>query len=97
MDDAQALLEQPTRLRVMGLLYRHRDLAARDIREHLGLTDGNLASHAARLGEAGLLEARNALSPRGFEVRYRITAQGSAAMRATLDRLRSLIAEWDGT
>jgi DNA-binding MarR family transcriptional regulator len=45
----------------MVLLYRHRDVAARRLREDLGLTDGNLASHAARLEAARWLRGRTAL------------------------------------
>jgi DNA-binding MarR family transcriptional regulator len=88
-----SLLEQFTRLRVMVLLYRHRDLAARRIRDDLGLTDGNLASHAGRLEAAGWLETRNALGRRGFEVRHRITPAGSAAVQEHLARLRRLLEE----
>ena len=86
-----ALLEQFTRLRIMVALLRHRDVAARTLRGALGLTDGNLASHAARLEGAGWLSSRDALERTGFEVRYRITPEGSAAVRGHLERLRRLI------
>lgn len=75
----------------MGLLHRHRDVSARTARKVLGLTDGNLASHAARLQQAGWLEARRALSPSGFEVRYRITSKGAAAFLAHVAELRRLL------
>ncbi len=89
------LLEQFTRLRIMVVLYRHRDVAARRLRDDLGLTDGNLASHATRLMEAGWLRSRTALEKTGFELRYTITADGSAALREHLERLRSLIGDAD--
>jgi DNA-binding MarR family transcriptional regulator len=97
VEDAQgfALLQQHTRLRIMGMLYRHRDVSARGLRQALGLTDGNLASHAARLAEAGLLRSRNALGRDGFEVRHAITPQGSETFRAYLHRLRELVEEWE--
>lgn len=90
------LLEARARLMLMGLLHRHRDVSARAARKTLGLTDGNLASHAARLEEAGWLESRKALSPAGFEVRYRITPEGSQAFREHIDSLRRLLDEWSG-
>jgi DNA-binding MarR family transcriptional regulator len=89
------LLDAPARLRLMGLLYRHRDVAARDARRALGLTDGNLASHANRLEEAGWLRSRRALSPQGFEVRYTITPEGSAAFRKHIARLRAELEAWE--
>jgi DNA-binding MarR family transcriptional regulator len=82
---------------LMGPLHRHRDVSARAARKALGLTDGNLASHAARLQEAGWLESRRALSPSGFEVRYRITPQGSAAFREHVDELRRMLDGFGGS
>ena len=85
------LLDARARLMLMGLLHRHRDVAARAARKALGLTDGNLASHAARLEAEGWLESRRALAPTGFELRYRITPAGSEAFRAHVEELRKLI------
>lgn len=85
------LLDARARLQLMGLLHRHRDVSAREARRALGLTDGNLASHAAKLQEAGWLQARKALAPTGFEVRYRITPDGSAAFVAHVAELRRLL------
>ena len=87
------LLDVRARLLLMGLLHRHRDVSARAARKTLGLTDGNLASHARRLEEAGWLESRRALARTGFEVRYRITPAGSEAFRAHVEELRKLIDE----
>lgn len=86
-----ALIHQPTRLAIMGLLYRHRDVAFTQARNVLELTDGNLASHAQRLQEAGLLEERQALTSEGFQKRYRITPDGSQAFQAYLQTLRDYL------
>jgi DNA-binding MarR family transcriptional regulator len=91
------LLDARARLLLMGLLHRHRDVSARAARKALDLTDGNLASHAARLEEAGWLESRRALAPTGFEVRYRITAAGSAAFREHVEDLRRMLEDWDAS
>lgn len=81
---------------LMGLLHRHRDVSARAARKTLGLTDGNLASHVRRLEEAGWLQARRALAPTGFEVRYRITPEGSSAFLAHVEDLRRMLEGLDG-
>lgn len=90
-----ALIHQPARLQIMGLLYRSRDAAFTTVRDRLGLTDGNLATHAERLEEAGLLESRQALTSDGFEKRYQITPEGSRAFREYVDELKGFLATVD--
>lgn len=87
------MIHQPVRLRVMGLLYKHRDVAFTRTRDSLGLTDGNLASHAKRLEGAGLLKSRKALTRDGFEARYRITEQGDRRFREYLETLEGFVAD----
>jgi DNA-binding MarR family transcriptional regulator len=91
LPDRLAVLHQPVRLRLMALLYRRRDVAFTAARAALGLTDGNLATHARRLEEAGYLEARRVLSGGRFEVRHRITAAGSQAFADYLAELRRFL------
>ncbi len=87
-----ALIHQAARLRIMALLWRHRDVGYAEARDHLGLTDGNLATHAKRLEEAGLLRARRVLRGRdGFELRYHITDEGKRAFREYLRVMESLL------
>ena len=85
------VIHQPQRLRLMALLYKHRDIGFSATRDALALTDGNLASHATRLERAGYLRARRALLRDGFELRYRITPEGSAAFQAYLGALREFL------
>lgn len=87
------LIHQPTRLRIMGVLYKHRDVSYTRIRNHLDLTDGNLASHAEKLEQAGYVEDRRAWAQNGFETRYRITKSGVTAFQAYLQELSGFIDE----
>ncbi len=89
--DDLAIIHQPARLSIMGLLYKHRDLGFAATRDGARLTDGNLATHAKRLEAAGLLEARRVLTRNGFELRYHITPQGSVAFRRYINSLRAFI------
>lgn len=96
--DAPALdpvIHQPTRLRIMAALYRNRQASFTGLRDGLELTDGNLATHATRLQEAGYVEVRRVLVDLSFEVRYRITPKGSEAFRAYAAALRSFLAVAD--
>src|ERR1051326_6735114 len=85
------VVHQEVRLQLMALLYRNRQAAATWLRDRLGLTDGNLGSHLARLAEAGYAAQERMLPRRGFQVRCRITAEGDAAFRAYLTELRGLL------
>lgn len=87
------LIHQRTRLRIMTVLYRNRQVPFTELRDALGLTDGNLASHAGKLEEAGYLEARRVLEGTGFELRYVVTDAGTEAYRDYLDTLRDLLEE----
>lgn len=87
LPDEFEVIHQPARLAMMTLLYQRGDIGASGAREATGLTPGNLDSHARRLAEAGLIEARKALTRDGFEARYRISPAGVAAMKAYLNWL----------
>lgn len=85
------VIHQPVRLKIMGLLYKHRDVAYTRTRDLLGLTDGNLASHTKTLAAHGYIEGRKVLTRDGFEMRYRITPAGSEAFRRYVAALRSFL------
>ncbi len=88
-----ALIHQPARLKIMGLLYKHGDVDYKNARDFLGLTDGNLASHSDRLAKAGYLESRRVLNRDGFVTRYKITKEGREAFREYLGLLKRFLEE----
>jgi len=87
------VIHQATRLRIVATLHRNREMGFVALRDALGLTEGNLGSHAGRLVDAGYLEARRVLAGLSFELRYRLTAMGSAAFTAYLSELQRLIGD----
>lgn len=93
--DLDPVIHQPTRLKIMAALYRNRSASFTGLRDGLGLTDGNLATHAAKLQEAGYVDARRVLAGLSFEVRYTITPTGSTAFRAYAAALRDFLAVAD--
>ncbi len=86
-----AIIHQPARLKIMGLLYKQRDVGFAAARDATGLTDGNLATHVKRLEEARFVDARRVLTKTGFELRYRITPPGNVAFKRYLRWLRELL------
>ncbi len=91
------VIHQPTRLRIMALLFRNRVAAFTWVRDTLGLTDGNLDTHAAKLEEAGYVKRGRTLDIGGFQVRMKITPEGDAAFRAYLEGLRVYLAMEPGS
>lgn len=85
------VIHQPTRLKILTALYRNRVASFTSLRDGLGLTDGNLASHVQKLEAAGYARSGRVLVNLSFEVRYRITTEGSQAFRAYLAALKALI------
>lgn len=76
----------------MTLVFRNRTAAFTWARDTLGLTDGNLDTHAKQLEEAGYIRRGRVLTPGGFQVRLRITPEGDTAFRAYLEGLRAYLA-----
>ena len=95
MDEPQLdpLIHQPTRFRVLLLLYRYRQGSASWVKETLNLTDGNLWGHAKRLVEGGYVEQGRTLTGAGFSVVLRITPAGSDAFKAYLASWKSFLGE----
>lgn len=85
------LVHQPTRLQLLAYLYRNRQASFKRVTRELGLTPGNVASHVAKLEEAGYVESLRALHALSFEVRFRMTEKGDAAFRAHVAALHALI------
>jgi DNA-binding MarR family transcriptional regulator len=86
------VIHQHTRLQILAALHRNREASFVRLQEGLGLTPGNLGSHAGKLEEAGYIASRRVLVGLAFEVRYRITEEGAAAFRAYVAALRALVA-----
>lgn len=87
------VIHQPTRMRIMGALYRNRRLGHVALRDGLGLTDGNVATHVRKLEAARYVRASRVLSGLSFAVVYDITPEGAAAFKRYLDSLAALLDE----
>jgi DNA-binding MarR family transcriptional regulator len=85
------VIHQPTRLRILALLYRNRRAAFTWVRDTLGLTDGNLGSHAAKLAEVEYIDQGRVLTTAGFQVWLRMTPKGDDAFRAYLEALKAYV------
>lgn len=85
------VIHQPVRMKIMTALYRYRQIDFPSLRDGIGLTAGNLATHLGKLEQAGYVDSGRMLVGVSFQVRYRITDTGSAAFTKYLDALRRLL------
>ncbi len=82
-------LADETRLRMMGMLLRRREICVCDFVEVLGITQSKASRHLRYLLHAGLVEDRRA----GLWVHYRVADAPSADARAAVRSLRTLLGD----
>ena len=102
MDDAtfasgfDPLVVNPGRLSILAALAGSGDPDAGaefvDVRRVTRLTDGNLASHAKRLADGGLIGIAKQFRSGKPVTRYLLTPAGRAALAAHVDRVTSAVA-----
>lgn len=73
------------------MLQRNRETSVKALRTTLGLTEGNLGSHVAKLEESGYVATKRGLSAKGFEQRIRLTTLGRQRLGAYLAELSGLL------
>ncbi len=84
------------RLGVMAVLMTTETVSFNDLKDILGLTDGNLASHVAALERADYLLVSKQFIGKKPNTTYAATAAGRAAFRAHLATLEQLTADSNG-
>lgn len=85
------LLHERLRLAIVSALAVNPSLAFSELKEMLGLTDGNLSVHARKLEEGGLVACSKGFVGRMPRSEYRITAKGRRALEKYLEHMDSLI------
>lgn len=85
------LIHERVRLGIMSALSSTDRLSFTDLREALGVSDGNLGVHARKLEEAGLVVCDKRFAQRKPRSEYRLTTKGRNAFASYLFQLESLI------
>lgn len=85
------LLHSRIRLAVVSLLASCEEAEFTWIREKIGATDGNLASHCRKLEEAGYISMRKTFMNRKPVTWYRLTDTGRKAFKEYLQQLSKLL------
>jgi DNA-binding transcriptional ArsR family regulator len=85
------VIHERVRLGIVGALAVAPSMTFVELKDALGLTDGNLSVHARRLEEAGYVTCEKRFEGRVPKTEYRLTAKGRAALARYLDHMEALI------
>lgn len=79
------------RLGIMSALIVNDSINFNELKELIGVTDGNLASHLKTLEESGNIKVQKGFLGRKTNTTYSITKSGIKAFKLHLDALEKLI------
>lgn len=85
------IIHAPVRLAIMSALACGDEVEFTAMREVVGATDGNLATHAAKLEKAGYIKVRKRFVKKRPQTLFRVTPLGQTAFLAYLDALQALL------
>jgi len=85
------LIHERVRLGIVSSLAVNGSLTFTDLRDLLGITDGNLSAHARRLEEAGYVVCTKSYEGRIPKTEYGLTATGRQELEAYLDHMEAII------
>jgi DNA-binding MarR family transcriptional regulator len=85
------LIHERVRLGIVSALAVNPSLSFNELKDMLGLTDGNLSVHARKLEEASYVVCTKSFEGRVPRTEFRLTDQGRRALLAYLNHMESLI------
>ena len=85
------VIHERVRLGIVSSLAVNGSLTFTDLRDLLGITDGNLSAHARRLEDAGYLECRKSFDGRTPKTEFNLTPTGRDELEAYLDHMEAII------
>ena len=91
IENLNKMLESRVRLGLMSALVVNDALDFNSLKELLGITDGNLASHASALEAEGYIKVKKAFVGKKTQTTYSVTAAGQRAFNDHIDGLARLI------
>ncbi|MDX1492729.1 MAG: transcriptional regulator [Longimicrobiales bacterium] len=89
--DLDRLIHERVRLGIVSSLAVNGWLTFTDLRDLLGITDGNLSAHAKRLEEAGYVRSKKSHDGRSSKTEFGLTATGRKELQEYLDHMEAII------
>ncbi len=85
------LIHERVRLGIVSSLAVNGSLTFTDLRDLLGVTDGNLSAHARRLEEAGYVECKKSFDGRTPRTEFGLTRTGRRELESYLNHMEAII------
>lgn len=85
------LIHERTRLGIVSALAVNPSLTFNELKQFLGVTDGNLSVHARKLEDGGYISCTKSFAGRLPKTEFRLTAAGRRALEKYLDHMEALI------
>lgn len=85
------VIHEPGRLLIMSLLAASECLSFKELKEHLGMTDGNLSVHMRTLEESGYVLVNKSFVNRKPRTEYSLTPEGRDAFQAYIQTLDEIV------
>jgi DNA-binding MarR family transcriptional regulator len=85
------LIHERTRLAIISALAVNTSLTFNELKELLGVSDGNLSVHARKLEDAGYVACTKSFAGRMPKTEFRLTAPGRRALEKYLNHMEALI------
>jgi DNA-binding MarR family transcriptional regulator len=92
LPDLDRVIHERVRLAIVSALAASPSLTFNELKDLLGVSDGNLSVHARRLEEAGYVACEKGFDGRVPRTVYRLTPAGRRAFSRYVDHLEALIA-----
>ena len=87
------VIHEKGRLAIMSLLAASPQLAFTEMRDTLGMTDGNITAHVRTLHEAGYVSVTKAFHEGRQLTTFALTPQGRKAFAAYIDLLEQIVGQ----
>ncbi len=91
IDNLNKLFDSRVRLGIMSTLMVNEEVNFNELKELLGITDGNLASHLKALEEHHIIKVEKGFIGRKTNTVYAVTKAGEKAFKAHIEALEKMI------
>lgn len=91
IENLNKIFDSRIRLGIMSALMVNAEINFNDLKELIGVTDGNLASHLKTLEENAFLKVEKGFVGRKTNTTYSVTKTGEKAFKQHLEALEAMI------
>jgi DNA-binding MarR family transcriptional regulator len=91
IDQLNKVFDSRVRLGIMGALLVNESMSFNQLKELVGVTDGNLASHLKTLEGNSFIKVEKGFLGRKTNTTYQVTRAGEKAFRSHLEALEQMI------